>query len=101
MAEALDDGPVDQPVVEAAARARVPIHMAGRTKMQVVELVEVPLVEQELVEARVGRGDARAASPGRRMYMYQAATKPMIMAIVADHLTQSGTCVGGFDDARG
>ena len=96
VAEALDDGLVDQPVVEALPQRRADPHR--RTdEDEVVELVEVPLVEQELVEARVRRRRAARGVAGRRMYMYQAVTKPMSMATVADHLTQSGTRVRGLE----
>ena len=60
-----------------AARQRMrPSPKARRTKSRVVDLVEVPLVEQEAVERRLVPGQTRRGRSGWRMYMSQARTKP-------------------------
>ncbi len=58
MAEALDDGLVDQPVVKALPQ-RVAEPEGGPDEDDVVELVEVPFVEEEQIEPAIGRGEAR------------------------------------------
>ncbi len=54
---------------------KTPRRLAGAYEQEVVELVEVPLVEQELVEAAMLFRQVLRQSQAERMYMYQAVTE--------------------------
>ena len=81
---------VDQPAV--AGLPQEAAEPFGRTdEHPVIELVEVPLVEQELVEAMVARGQFLGRFGRPDVEQYQATTRPITMAINGLSFTQAGT----------
>ena len=76
-------------------------------EQEVVELVEVPLVEQEAVERRIGVGQRLRRGRGRRCTCNRRRARPISIISVGSNDTSAGTCsmssrilLSGADEQR-